>query len=521
MWDGGVSVGTPNRDYQNPMSTDTRSLDTAGEHKAEQTTVDNYGVHQEKVPEVSPSGMEYTTMKGTFGMLANGYIDTAHTAKRAEYFQRLAEHTGTQRNPLGNGPATETAAYRSQKAMAANFTEDLASHLPRAVRDYNLFVPMANMAARSFQKTNEVADWMGFNENSGPDLNLKDRNALAKAGAGTDRQGMLTQSGSLNLAARNMMSARMAIRSATEGITATVESDGMRELNEQLSKATDQKSEIKATIANVQKYVGYIETLGSVVAGGAGFVHNHLSPGKASPTLEADEIDLRSEGVQKTQKGGEHTATGAGYLSKAVAFGVELYHSKELQQLETKIDVISTMLSRHHATQAAAKVTQAKQDLQKAVHDYALAMDAYQAAINDRRMAMAAIGANADKRINRKGDSDISDAMLYTTTIMETQSFLQVAFEAGEQAKATLHSTAAAVNAHRDQYWGILTDAYGPDNTPRKEGRGGPDVSALNRMRLLVDWWFEGATEVKEVVDRVANSQGESVLEMAGYTAEY
>lgn len=511
-----ITVGN-NHDYQKSMGFETRSIDEAGEQAAEQTTVENYGVHGEMVTTETESGAKYKKELGTFGMVQPTSIDIGYTAQRATFFQKLAEQTGTQRNPLGLGSARDTAAYRSQKQMAANYTVDM-SLLPNAQRDFDLFVPMANMAARSYMKTNEVADQLGFNETKGPSLNAKDNKAISKASE--DKQGsVLDQGQSLELAGRNMQSARRGVVVASHLLASVVKTESAAALEMELEKAGEKKAEIQAKIAKATRIVGYLETAGQLVAGGAGLIHDNLSAGKPDKT---DHDDLRDSSVEKTQKGGEHVQKGAGHLSTAVAFGLEFYHARELEQIEVQIDVVRDMLAASGAEKHRNAIEHAKLAFGKSAHDYETAVQTYQAAINDRRKRMAAIGANADKMIDKKGqDTDTSDAMLYTTTVMETQSFLQVGFDAATAASERIAEVSREVYAHRDHKYGVLADAYTGNNVPRSEGRGAPDVAALTQMRQLVTWWLEGATEVKEVIDQVASNQGAPVLAAAGYTAKY
>lgn len=510
--------------YQNDMESNTLSVDMAGEQAAKDTTVENYGVHQEMVTAQTERGMTYKTMEGTFGMVPGEQIDVSYTAERAQYFQQLAEKTGTQRNPLGNGSARETAAYHTQKQMAANYATDM-NLLPQAQRDFDLFMPTANMAARSYMKTNEVADWLGFTELQGPQLNQKDNAAIGAAAKGKEG-GVLDEKASLHLAARNMQSARVGIVKASQNVASVISNQAIDALKEDLAKATEERETIQAKIERARKIGEYIETAGSALAGGAGLVHGHLSPGKPNPNLEPDEVDLRPESVETTKKAGEGVEKGGSMFGKAAAFGVELYHENDLDRIHTKIDVVTGMLDAHHHQRQLAAIDAAKTEFNKAAFDYQTAVETYDAAINDRRKRMAAIGANADKSLKSAGnDGHVSDAMLYTTTVLETQSFLEVAMDAATAAKSTLDNVSwkggDSVYKHRDYHYGDLSDAYTGNNVPRTEGRDGKDVAGLAQMVRLVDWWIHGATQVQEVIDDVASGQAQPILDTANYDGKF
>ncbi|HEY0254694.1 MAG TPA: hypothetical protein VGC41_24380, partial [Kofleriaceae bacterium] len=468
-------------------------------------------------------GGHYHHAVGAFGVVDNVHLDVNYTTQRAEYFQNLAEETGNQRNPLGNGSARETAAFTSQSKMANNYSSDMNT-LPEAQQVFDLFMPNANMAARSYVKTHEIAEASGYDDDVGPALNAKDKAALSKASVGKEG-GVLDEGASLHLAARQMQSARLGMIGASQKLASVVKGEAVEGLTAQLEKANKRKEDINKQIEKARKIGEYIETAGSALAGGAGFIHASLSAGKHEfePETKPEETDIRPENIKKAHEVGEGIEKGGGIIGSAAAFGVELYHAKELDQIKTKISVVTGMLAEHAAFAAKAAVDEANTVFEKASVDYQTAVETYSAKINDRRKRMAAIGANADKSLGPKEHWN-SDAMLYTTTVLETQSFLEVAMESGNAAKKTVDRVLyTQVKPHRSARYGLLEDIYTANNTPRTEmsEAANPDLKALNRMRDLVAWWLEGASNLKHRLDKIGKEQAEPVLAAANYTGKY
>lgn len=523
-----------NRDYQNKMSTDTASVDSIAEEEAANVTVETDGVHQELVDGPPIEGYKpYKTMRGIFGMLPSQEVRTDYARTREGQFRQLAEYTGGSSNPLGNGRGTETAAYRSQQRMMLNYGADVAL-IPEAQRDFSMLVPLANMAARSYAKTNSIGLQTDLNDVHGPELDTKDDHALAAASNATANGLALREQDSLAIASHEMMSARLTVVSASQGMAKVVADQAIAALSAELKDSTDKQAAIEAKIAKVTQIVGYLETAGTKLSGAGEFVNNNI-PGAPQPTeketkeeQDKSQRDLRSGTYSGAESAGDAIATGGGYLTTAVSFGVQLYYADELNRIKLKIDQVQLQLDGEHQRSAKAAVAQAYTNFANAAAIYKLAVEKYEAKINDRRAAMAAIGAKADKLLDagkpkkeRGLDTDTSDAMLWTATVMETQSFLATAMEAGVAAKTTMDRVTGEVYQHRTAAWGTREDAYTGNNLPRSEGLDGPDISVLRQMRDLTSWWMEGATDLKQAIDGVAEGQGAETLKKVGYTGDY
>ena len=114
-----------------------------------------------------------------------------------------------------------------------------------------------------------------------------------------------------------------------------------------------------------------------------------------------------------------------------------------------------------------------------------------------------------------------SQAMVWTATTLETQSFLETSMSAGARAQQTVDGAASSVEKHRMEKWGTLEDQMDVTNTPRSEGLGGPDVQAVKAMRHLVDWWMQGAAKVKSQVDDQVKTKAHPAMNQVGYTGSY
>lgn len=490
--------------YQSEMDAGTKHVDDMAEANAKDTTVENYGVKRDFFETQSRSGQTYQQLEGTFGMVPDQSIDLGYTHERADEFKNMAEETGTHRNPLtGWGSAKDMDAYKTQNAMAQNYLSDL-SRLPEVQKNFDMFAPMANIAARSYQKTNGVADQLGFTELKGPQLNDKDNAALGKVSKDKDGP-VLKEGNSLHLAARDMQSARMGVVNATNQLASVVTSEATEALQQELEKDTQRKETIQKEIETASKIGEYIETAGTIIAGGAGLA------GLAE-----------KEGTEKVEAVGEVTEEGGSVGGKLGAFAVELYHSKELNRINTNIEVVMGMLKAQEYERNRKAILTAKGVFTKAAHDYETAVEKYQSLINDRRATMAAVGANADKALGKPGkDHHVSEATLYATTLLETQSFLEVAIDAANASRTTNDDVGNTVRDHRFTPWGTLSDALTGNNTPRTEGLDAPDVAPMRHMQDLVSWWLHGATMVKDTIDGVVEQQATPMLNKANYDGKF
>lgn len=511
-------------DYQNEMGTETRSLDTLGEQAAEATTAETAPVHEQKIV-TSVGNATYTKTRGTFGVLPQHEIPDDYARERMLYFKNLAIETGTRRNPLNPlDPGTNTAAYKSQKYMAEAYYTDLSS-INTAQRQFDLLVPLTAMAAKSFAKAHEIGQLTGFSDQHGPELSAKEQRSLNKAAR--EHHSPLDEEPSLHAVSLEMRSARHSMEKASIDLSLMVRSSVLKQLLQEYDRATADKAAIQAKIDKAQSIANYLGTAASMVAGGAGFVHEHISIGKPHPLAgkAPEEHDLRDSSIEGAQSAGKQAHASAGLAGSAVAFGMKLYYEDEFAKIAATQDVLLGLLDKEHARQEQDKVTSAYTAFAVAQSRYAETVSKYQARVNDRRKHMASLGTTADKLVDPKGrDANASDAMLWTATLMETQSFLGTAIDAARETQSTVNAAYRGedgLRSHRHHPWGTLSDMYGPNNTPRKEGEVAPDIVALKQMRNLVTLWLEGAEDVATKVAQAADSQGRPVLEMVGYTAEY
>jgi hypothetical protein len=209
-------------------------------------------------------------------------------------------------------------------------------------------------------------------------------------------------------------------------------------------------------------------------------------------------------------------------LEKAVVFGMGLYYEGALEEINTRIDVINREIPPVQRDITRSKLDGAVNTFKAAATRYGDTVRSYQHAVNDRRDKMAAIGAKADKYVDKSGNNaNASEAMVWTASLLETKSFLETAQAAGHTAQATVDKNETTISHHRLAKWGTLQDVLDVTNTPRSEGLGGPDIVALKKMRNLVDWWMHGAQKVKGEVDEQAKKKADPAMHAVGYTADY
>jgi hypothetical protein len=506
-------------DYQNEMSVDTRSIDTAGELAAEATTAKTAPVGEETIVK-QVGNQKQSTSRGTFGVLPDIVIPPAYARDKMFEFKNMAIKTGTQRNPLDGSLGERTAAYKTQKKVAEKYLADTQT-LEFAQRDYDTLVPLSELAAKSFAKSHAVGELLGFSDQRGPKLGAKEQRAMSKAARRLHSP--LGEELSLDAASRDMDAARALLNAATSHLAATARDVTVDNLMKEYEKASTEKRAIEAKIKQAQDGVAFLASAAMLVAGGAGFVHANLSVGRPYPLAgkSADEIDLRNSTVE----GMSHIAPGKAtttIASSAVAFGVKLYYAEQLTRIERTKDVVGSLIVGANEASRRSELDAAFEGFTHAQLHYRDTTLKYQARMNDRRKDMASLGREADRIADPTGrQSKASDALLWATTIMETQSCLSTALACGNSMSTTVNNASRELHANRQQHWGVLSDVYTGSPTPRVEGDRGPDMVALQRMRASVSHWLDGANDVAETIDGVASSQGTPTLEAVGYTAKY
>jgi hypothetical protein len=507
------------RDYQNEMSVDTRSIDTAGELAAEATTATTAPVGEETVVK-QVGNQKHSKSRGTFGVLPDLFIPVTYTQEKMLEFKNLAIKTGTQRNPLDGSPGDRTAAYKTQSEVANKYLADQAL-LQAAQREYDLLVPLSEIAAKSFAKTHAVGELLGFSDRQGPNLGAKEKRAMTKAAKKLHHP--LSEERSLDAAIRDMATARRLVSSATSHLAATARTTTVEVLIKEYEKASADKQAIEAKIKQAQDGVAFLASAAMLVAGGAGFVHSNISVGRPHPLAgkTADEIDLRNSSVEAMSQIAPSKTTTT-LASSAVAFGVKLYYGEQLTRIERTKEVVGSLIAGANEAARRSELDAAYEGFAHAQLHYRDTTETYQARMNDRRKDMASLGQQADLIADPTGQqSKSSDALLWATTTLETQSCLATALACGNGTSKSVNDASRKVRANRQQHWGHLADAYTGSPTPRVEGDRGADMVALQTMRASVSRWLDGANDVAETVDGMASSQATPVLESVGYTAKY
>lgn len=497
---------TTSHDYQDRMSVDTRAVDTIGEQAAAAVDEHSAPVGVETVKERRGHWTLVKTV-GTFGVLPRLEVSSEHASERAEAFEALALATAR------SGPeARATKAYASQLSMAGAYLKDVQS-LSDAQRTYDLLVPLTSLAVRSFAKTHAIGEHLGVSDLVAPALGRTERRALRVAARGRDPIAHALGLRAAFTGPGGLLSARTRVNAAATAVAAVVRTEVVEALVAERTRATADAAAITAKIARARAIVGAIEAAGTTIAGVAGAAVG-LGP---QPTLPPDLRDPAARHVQ-----GAGVAAGGGVLGAVVGAGMELAHHDALAKLEATIAVATSLIEGDAAERAALELRARLGELSAATDDYRGAVEVLQVRMNDRRAVMATLGRDADRAAGARGASSAaSDALLWSTTVMETHVLLGGARAAGEAARADLGGYVSSVLATRDQYWGTLDDAYGAYSLPRREGTQAPDVSSLLNMRRQVARWLEGAEAVATTIDHVAHEQAAPTLALVGFTGSY
>jgi hypothetical protein len=224
--------------------------------------------------------------------------------------------------------------------------------------------------------------------------------------------------------------------------------------------------------------------------------------------------------------GAGHVNTGAGYLAQGVTVAMQLYYAKELKDFESKITQATGELETLQATKAAAELKSKLTLLEQAKEEFKNAVTAYDAAIEDRRTAMAAIASETDKALvgakgQQKGQDFVGQTLLYMASVRENRSLIGSAMSAGETAKSSIASARTQLGSHRSAEYQTNREAHG--TTTRIEELGakvGPDTEMLSKMSGLTVGWLDKAAVEKKLLDAQEVSAAK-VMSAAGRSGAY
>jgi hypothetical protein len=502
------------KNYQKEMSDGTRVLDEAGDDAIAGMDLDDSLGGMMTVRDELPSGGHLTHDVPKFGMLPTQEIDKTYAFERGAQFKELSEHTRRGVSPNGTqGP--ESAAYKTQQAQMDGYQTDTL-RIPDAERDYNLLVPLANMAAQAYVKANAVADMGEFTQDTdiAGSLNKKETAGLAKGVAGAN----FDEGGSVTAASGDMIIARHGLVSASHTLAGALDRIARKKIEGEKADTDAKKQAIHEKIAKVVKVVGYAETAGAMIAGGGAFVDSQL-PGAPEAVMGED---TQQETGKHMKDGGEGLEKGAGYVGKAVEFGMELYYHGALEKLDAEISSLNHQIGVVQTDEEYRDIAAAREQFETAQLGYKAVVEKYAAAISDRHKRMAQAGATADKATGAKynNDSKVGDKMEYATVMLELQSFLATSMDAAGAAQTTTQDVAGVMRGHRNKPWGYLDDAATGNNTPQHEPQG-PDLKVVEQMASMTRGWLLAATELKGTIDKAVSSNVKPALDNAGYDGKY
>jgi len=401
--------------------------------------------------------------------------------------------------------------------MLNNYIAD-ANQLPKAEQAFNLFVPLANVAARSLVKADTVGAEMGVTTTTdvGARLSSKEKTALRSAMVSEG----LDSRDSVSLKSRNLGVTRNELKAATRDMATVLNDEVIKELRKDVASTTAEKEAIQAKIDKVARYIGYVETGASLIAGGAGALKGATAAAEVAEGVADTTLDT-------IETGAGHAESGAGIAASVATMGMQLYYADQFAQLDAKIVRMKSEISGWESVNADNAIEAKHLRIKSANDAYRLAVDEYQAAIDGRRAEMARVGTAADKTVDRRGrDQDASQTVLWMTTILEASSFTDSALQAGADAKTDIDATYSMLSSHRSFYsdegrWEKVEDIWG--NGSQSEGTDGPDFKAVAHMRVLTENWLKTGGEMKAELDGAVGSAGEigDTMKDSGYSGDY
>lgn len=428
-------------------------------------------------------------------------IDMSNVQARSDFMvAEMEKHLATGMHGY-YGDLKNTWAYKSMKAQLDGYSTELVA-LPKAELAYNSFVAPANQAVDMYHRMEGIGERVGIDAEMDVSKLLTPQQQTALKNAYQAQPALLSALPSVENKRANFEAKRTALLGHAQSMQKVLIGDAVAQLNAKIKDSQDKKKEIEDKIKRVQEIAGYIQKGASIVAAGAGGVAAMGGAGSISTFTVFDSAGTTLQGTLETtsfadptmgtiKSGAGHVGTGAGYLGTAAGIAMELYYAQDLQNLQAKIDSAAAMKDSLEGVSAAAQLDGIKLQFQAAKMEFELAANEYKDAVRDRQIAYAKIAADADKSREGKaangGKEDISEIMLYISSVRETFQTMRSGKSAGDTAKSAIDDAFKAT-AHRSQGYQTNYEAHG--TTQRVESTGGSDYRTLSKMSQSTSGWL-------------------------------
>ena len=448
-------------------------------------------------------------------------VDLDHAASRQAYFRnQMVSHLNTGMHGYYSD-LRETHAYKTMEKQLNGYMKDIPA-MTKANNAYNTFVPSANVAVKGMQRHFALQDQLGFEDDTNFENQMTPQQREALQKTIRDNPELLSRTQSVNQKQSELEQARTTLRGHMQGFAAIITGKAIKEVQKTITTNEGEQKKINDKIAKVAKIAGYVQKAATVAAAGAGaLAPAAINTAMQDPAKVAAEA-ARDKTMDKIKSGAGHVNTATGHLATAVTVGMQLYYAKELKDFESKINQAKGELNELKALQAAQELESKLTKLEGAKQAFKNAVEAYDAAIEDRRVAMAAIGAKTDKALvgekKMKGGSDfVSQVMLYMTSVRENRSLVKNGMDAGSTAKSEIQSARTQLSSHRGSGYQTNRTAYGTSYQYEKTGK---DSKVLTKMWSLTLGWLDKAKIEKDLLDKQEASAAK-VMGAAGRSGQY
>ena len=452
-------------DYQGSMGATTYAADVAGNVAAAKAG----GTSEDILPTIN--------------------IDLSYSAERQAFFRnKMVEHLNVGMHGY-YGDLAKTYAYKSMKAQQDGYLGDVGP-LSEASSAYNTFVPTANLAVKGITKHFALQDSLGFEDDADFENQLTGDQKDALKTAILEEPTLLSRTMSVTQKENELNKARGDLRGHLQGYSAIITGKAIAEVKGTVTENQAEQKKINDKIAKAVEIAGYVQKAAELAATGAGA----MSKAAAGTLIKAP---------KNLEEGAGMAATGAGHLGTAVKIGMELYYAKELKDFESKITQAQGDLETLGAIKAKQELTSKLTLLEAAKEGYKNAVDAYENAIQDRRQHMAALAADADKKLvgekGATGDKDfVGQVMLYMVSVRESRSLISNAQRAGDPATKAVQAAMTQLR-HRSEPYQTNYESHGTIVRREPDGRDEKQLYEMNRNTRA---WLGRAEVEKELLDK-------------------
>ena len=360
-------------------------------------------------------------------------------------------------------------AYSKLIDLRNGYLDDPA-RISLAMSAYSNFVMPATLAAKSIAQFREIQRQLGFLDEDNPagDLNRRQLRALSQHLSARTLTDLNNAVASKAMEAQGERTTLLGIfHNLQSGLQAKKAELAARERAAAEAEKAEIQEKIKAVTEGIEKVTKVIEAL-AFVAGAPEAV------GDIGAFVRGEE---EGEFVKAAKGAGELGSHATSLIGSAAEFFLQRHYLPQLQEAQTRIMEASTAIS--HAQRLGVEFANVGWELQAqgSIQKLQGFMGDWLAALEKRKEYYAQLGLAADRASGGRAGGEVSQYLAYVSQAAETQSFVQQARTAADNAMNVIRAQISAILRHRKMpYTATAAAVWSGIETVDPDG---PDVGQL------------------------------------------